>query len=43
MVGTVALLADIGLRAAFWGGITGRRRGRDDGGSGAAAQWGRCC
>jgi heat shock protein HtpX len=38
MVGAVALLADIGLRAAFWGGVTGRRRGggRDNGGPAGA-------
>jgi heat shock protein HtpX len=32
IVGTIALLADIGWRAAFWGGLGGRRRGGDNAG-----------
>jgi heat shock protein HtpX len=34
MVGAVALLADVGLRAVFWGGLSGRRRS-DSSGAGA--------
>jgi heat shock protein HtpX len=37
LVGSIALLADFFLRFTFWGGMSGRSRGRDSGGGGAAA------
>lgn len=35
LVGSIALLADMFVRASFWGGMTRRSRGRDSGGAGA--------
>src|SRR5215210_4884637 len=37
MVGAIAILADFFLRFTFWGGISGRRSGRDSGGTGIQA------
>jgi heat shock protein HtpX len=37
LVGSIALLADFFLRFTFWGGFSGRSRGRDSGGGGLAA------
>jgi len=34
-VGTIALISDIGLRFAFWGGLSGRRDNNDSGPAGA--------
>jgi heat shock protein HtpX len=34
-VGTIALISDIGLRFAFWGGLSGRRDSNDSGPAGA--------
>ncbi len=34
-VGTIALISDIGLRFAFWGGLSGRRDNHDSGPAGA--------
>lgn len=35
LVGSIALLADMFVRASFWGGISRRSRGKDAGGAGA--------
>ncbi|MBA2275848.1 MAG: M48 family metallopeptidase [Chloroflexi bacterium] len=37
LVGSIVLLADFFLRFSFYGGMSGRSRGRDSGGGGAAA------